>query len=108
MKLSKIAIAVATPEVDPKDGARLLALLRELHVPMDPCAGDPHFEIDAAGAQRLLIVVTPAVQEKLRAAGRQCEVVRDYADVPDPRTYVSPKNRYAEKLAELRAAKRRH
>jgi hypothetical protein len=48
------------------------------------------------------------MQEQLREAGRTFEIVRDFADVPDPRTYVSPTNRYAEKLARLLRDKGKH
>ena len=103
MELWYIAIPVAGAD----DTRRLLALLRDLRVPMDPCAGEPRFESDKAGQRRLLVIVTARVQEQLRAAGRAFEVVRDLADVPDPRTYVSRTNRFAGELARLRASKTR-
>jgi hypothetical protein len=96
---------VAIPVEGGEDARRLFALLRELRVPMDPCAGDPRVETDSAGKRRLMIVVTASAQEQLRAAGRPFEVVRDFADLPDPRSYVSRKNRFAEELARLRASK---
>jgi hypothetical protein len=98
---------LAIPVRDAEDNHRLFALLRELHVRMDPCAGDPRFDNDSAGQRRLLLVATARVQEQLRAAGRPFEVVRDFADVPDPRIYVSRKNRFADELARLRASKPR-
>lgn len=97
---------LAIPVADDADRRRLMALLRELRVPMDPCAGDPRFETDADGRRRLLVVVTARVQQRLREAGRNFEVVRDFADVPDPRTYASSKNRYTEELSRLRASKK--
>jgi len=103
MELLLVAVQVEGAE----DSRDLLALLRDLHVPMDPCSGDPRFETDAAGKRRLLIVVTPRVAEQLQAAGRSFDVVRDFADRPDPRTYVSRKNRFADELARLRALKGR-
>jgi hypothetical protein len=103
MELWQIAIPVA----DRADTRRLLELLRALRVPMDPCAGDPRFVSDATGARRLLLIVTARHQEQLREAGRDFEVVRDLADVPDPIRYVSPGNRYADALARLRARKGR-
>lgn len=103
MELWQLAIPVA----DVQDTQRLFRLLRDMHVRMDPCAGDPRFETDKTGKRRLLLIVTARAQEQLREAGRTFEVVRDYANVPDPRRYVSPKNRYADDLAKLRAAKGR-
>ena len=97
MKLWQIAIPVA----DEQDRRRLFKILRDIHARMDPCAGDPRFETDKSGNRRLLLIATARVQERLREAGRTFEVVRDFADMPDPRTYVSPTNRYAEKLASL-------
>lgn len=96
---------LAIPVEDDADARRLLALLRELQVPMDPCAGDPRFETGESGRRRLLVVATARAQERLREAGRDFEVVRDFAEVPDPRTYVSRKNRFADELARLRASK---
>jgi len=101
MELWRIAI----PVLDAADRRRLIARLRDLHVPMDPCAGDPHFRSGPGGRQELLVVVTARMQEQLREAGRSFEVVRDFRDLPDPIRYVSPRNRYAEPLARLRAAK---
>jgi hypothetical protein len=101
MELWRIAIPVARGD----DTRRLLALLRDLRVPMNPCAGEPRFESDNAGRRQLLVIVTARVQEQLRTAGRAFEVVRDLADVPDPRIYVSRTNRFAAELARLRAAK---
>ncbi len=98
---------LAIPVADAADTRRLFALLRELRVRMDPCAGDPRFETDPEGRRRLLVVATARVQQQLREAGRAFEIVRDFAGVPDPRNFVSRKNRYAEELARLRAAKGR-
>ena len=103
MKLWHIAIPVA----DRDDTRRLLALLHDLRVPMNPCSGDPRFERDQAGRRRLLVIATERVQEQLRAAGRAFDVVHDLADVPDPRRYVSRTNRFAVELARLRAGKAR-
>ena len=103
MELWRIAI----PVEDAADRRRLFALLRDLHVPMDPCAGDPRFRAGAGGRQELLVVIDARTQEGLRKAGRAFEIVRDFRDLPDPIRYVSPKNRYAEPLAQLRAAKKR-
>ena len=103
MELWQLAIPVG----DAEDTRRLFALLRDLHVRMDPCSGDPRFESDSAGRQRLLLLATARVQEQLREAGRPFEVIRDFADVPDPRIYVSRKNRFADELARLRASKTR-
>lgn len=96
---------VAVPVEGGEDTRDLFSLLRDLRVPMDPCAGDPRFETDATGKRRLLIVVTARAAQQLQAAGRSVDVVRDFADLPDPRTYVSRKNRFAEELARLRASK---
>lgn len=101
MELWRIAIPVR----DNADARRLVSLLRELHVPMDPCSGDPHWETDSAGVLRLQVIVTARMQEQLREAGRTFEVTRDFADVPDPRQSVSRTNRFADELARLRAAK---
>jgi hypothetical protein len=101
MDLKQIAIPIA----DRADQAALFRLLRELHVAMDPCAGDPRFDTDATGRRRLLIIVDPRIERALRDAGRAFEVVRDLADMRDPRDYVSRTNRYAAELARLRAAK---
>lgn len=101
MELWQIAIAVE----DAADRLRLMRLLQALHVPMDPCAGDPRFRTGADGRRELLVVVTARMQEQLREAGRAFEIVRDFRDQPDPVRYVSPKNRYADALARLRAAK---
>lgn len=49
---------LAIPVKDADDANRLLRLLRDLHVPMDPCAGDPRFETGPTGARRLLVIVT--------------------------------------------------
>ena len=101
MDLKQIAIPIG----DRDDYAALFRLLRELHVAMDPCAGDPRFDTDAAGRQRLLIIVNPRTEQALRDAGRAFEVVRDLADMRDPREFVSRTNRYKDELARLRAAK---
>ena len=101
MEVWRIAVTVE----DAADTARLLRLLRDLHVPMDPCAGDPRFDRDAQGRRRLLVVVTDHMRAQLREAGRSFETVRDFRDVPDPIRYVSTTNRYADALARLRAAK---
>ena len=98
---------LAIPVKDDADVNRLLRLLRELHVPMDPCAGDPRFETYPTGERRLLVTVTARMQQQLRDAGRAFEIVRDLADVPDPIRYVSQTNRYAGELARLRAAKKK-
>ena len=74
-------------------------------MPLDPCRGDPRYETDPGGTRRLLVLVNARVRDALSEAGRKFEVVRDLADVPDPRRYVSRKNRYAEELARVRAAK---
>ena len=103
MELWRIAI----PVEDAADRRRLFGLLRDLHVPMDPCSGDPHFRKGAGGRQELLVVVDARMQDGLRKAGRAFEVVRDFRDLPDPVRYVSPKNRYADALARLRATKGR-
>jgi hypothetical protein len=103
MELWRIAI----PVEDAADRRQLFALLRELHVPMDPCSGDPHFRTGAGGRQQLLVVVDARMQEGLRKGGRMFEIVRDFRDLPDPIRHVSPKNRYAEPLARLRASKGR-
>ena len=103
MELWQIAIPVA----DGADRLTIMRVLEALHVPMDPCSGDPRFATDAQGRQVLLVVVTRQMQEELRAAGRAFEVVRDFRDVPDPIRYVSPGNRYADALARLRAGKAR-
>jgi hypothetical protein len=101
MELWQIAVRVG----DAPDRQRLLRLLRDLHVPMDPCAGDPRWRTDADGVTRLLVVVTERMREQLRAAGRSFETVRDLRDLPDPIRYVSKTNRYADELARVRAAK---
>jgi hypothetical protein len=98
---------VAIPVADAQDMRHLFQLLHRLRVPMDPCAGDPRFETDASGVQRLLVIVTSRIREQLLDAGRTVEVRRDFADMPDPRSYVSPTNRFAEELARLRAEKGR-
>jgi hypothetical protein len=98
---------IAVPVRDAKDASELFRLLRDLHVPLDPCAGDPRFETDASGNRRLLIVVNPRAERALREAGRAFDVVRDLASMRDPRDYVSPTNRYADELARLRASKPR-
>ena len=98
---------LAIPVGDAEDTRRLFALLRDMHVRMDPCAGDPRFETDGAGQRRLMLVATPRVQERLREAGRPFETVRDFAETPDPRVYVSRRNRFAGELARLRATKPR-
>jgi hypothetical protein len=103
MELWQIAIRVD----DAADRQRLLRLLGDLNVPMDPCAGDPRFRTDEHGVQRLLVVVTERMREQLRAAGRSFETVRDFRDLPDPIRYVSKKNRYADELARVRAVKRK-
>lgn len=98
---------IAIPVADRDDARRLLALLHDLRVPMNPCSGDPRFELDQAGRRRLLVIATARVQEQLRSAGRAFDVIRDLSDVPDPRTYVSRTNRFAAELARLRAGKTR-
>jgi hypothetical protein len=97
---------IAIPVTDVADERALLRLLRDLHVSMDPCAGDPLFETDEkTGGRRLLVIVNPRHEAALRDAGRPFDVVRDFADTPDPIRYVSTKNRYADELARLRKAK---
>jgi hypothetical protein len=96
---------LAVPVGDAQDTRGLFALLRDMHVHMDPCSGDPRFETDSTGQRRVRLVATPRVQERLREAGRTFERVRDFADTPDPRVYVSRRNRFADELARLRAMK---
>jgi hypothetical protein len=103
MELWQIAIRVDNAA----DRRQLLRLLRDLHVPMDPCAGDPRFGTDDQGVERLFVVVTDRRRQQLREAGRSFETVRDLRDLPDPIRYVSAKNRYVDELARVRAAKRR-
>jgi hypothetical protein len=103
MDLKQIAIPIG----ERNDYVELFRLLRELRVPMDPCAGEPRFDADASGRQRLIVIVDPRIERALREAGRSFEVVRDLADVRDPREFVSRTNRYAAELARLRAAKPR-
>jgi hypothetical protein len=98
---------VAVPVAGDADARELFALLRKLHVRLDPCAGDPRFDRDGAGRRRLLIAVQRRVVDALREAQREVEVVRDLADLPDPRSYVSGSNRFAEPLARARARKGR-
>lgn len=98
---------LAIPVADATDTRRLFALLHELRARMDPCAGDPRFETDREGRRRLLLLANARVVRQLGDAGRAFEVVRDFADTPDPRTYVSRTNRFAAELARLRAAKGR-
>jgi hypothetical protein len=102
MELWQIAIRVD----DAADRQRLLRLLGDLNVPMDPCAGDPRFRTDEHGVQRLLVVVTERMREQLRAAGRSFETVRDFRDLPAPS--ATPRRRtYADELARVRAVKRK-
>lgn len=101
MDLKQIAIPIG----DRNDYTRLFRLLRELRLPMDPCAGDPRFDSDASGRQRLVVIVNPRIERALHDAGRAFEVVRDLADVRDPREFVSRTNRYAAELARLRAVR---
>lgn len=97
---------IAIPVTGDADRRRLLDLLRELRVPQNPCAGDPLFRVGPDGRTRLLVLATARVREALRGHGREIEIVRDFADLPDPRRYVSRTNRYAEALAQLRAKRR--
>ena len=96
---------LAIPVTSAADARRVIALLRKLRVPLDPCAGDPRYTTDEAGRRRLLVIVNAPIRERLRDAGVEFEVVRDFVDRADPRTYVSRKNRFAEELARLRASK---
>lgn len=101
MKLSQVAIPLA----DDADAQNVYMLLRELRVPMDPCAGEPRVRTGPAGQRELLVIITAGVRAQLDASGRRYAVVHDFADEPDPRTYVSPTNRYADVLARLRSPK---
>ena len=98
---------VAVPVASDADARELFALLRELHVRLDPCAGDPRFDRGVDGRRRLLIAVQRRIVDALRQARRDVEIVRDLADRPDPRSYVSGTNRFAEPLARARARKGR-
>jgi hypothetical protein len=98
---------VALPVADDADLRRVLALLHELRVPLNPCAGDPVVRVGPDGRQRLVVLATPRVLERLREQSREVEVVRDLATLPDPRRYVSTGNRYEAALAALRARKPR-
>lgn len=103
MELRLLAIPVA----DAGDLRSLLALLRRLGVPMDPCAGNPRVEADQRGRRQLLVVANPLTERRLRDAGRAFEVVHDFADHPDPRNHVSLGNRFADLLARARASRPR-
>lgn len=97
---------VAIPVAGDADRHRLMELLRALRVPQNPCAGDPVFRTGPDGRTRLVVLATSRVRDGLREHGREFEVVRDFADLPDPRRYVSRTNRYADALARLRSTKR--
>ncbi len=102
MSLQELAIPIG----DDNDRQRVLALLQTLRVRMDPCAGEPRFERDpTTGGTRLRLLSNDRVQLGLAAAAQPFEVLRDLADHPDPRDYVSRTNRYAGELARLRAEK---
>lgn len=47
---------IAIPVEDAADGGRVLRLVRKLRVPLNPCAGDPRFEVDASGRRQLLVL----------------------------------------------------
>lgn len=98
---------LALPVTDSGDLRSLLALLRTLRVPMDPCAGNPRLEADQHGRRRLLVVANARTERQLSDAGRAFSVVGDFADVPDPRIHVSPGNRFAEELTRARASRPR-
>ena len=100
-------VHVAVPIANDADARELFALLRKLHVRLDPCAGDPRFDRDAAGRRRLVVPAQARHVAALREAGREVVVVRDFSDRPDPRAYVSTTNRFAERLARALARKGR-
>jgi hypothetical protein len=98
---------IAVPVKDHDDARAVLALMRALRVRMDPCRGDPRFSNDRADAKTLTFTIDARALAALRETGRAFEIVRDHSKFPDPRTYVSKANRFADELARVRAAKGR-
>lgn len=100
MQIREVAIIVESAEFL----TGLMAVLQELQVPFDPCAGEPKFTEDENKALRVHFLAIPRIERELTERNYKFEVVKEYADVPDPRVYTSQNNRYEEKLRKLQQA----
>ncbi len=80
----------------------LMAVLQEIRVPLDPCAGDPRFEQDKDGQVQLHILAVPRVERELKERQYKFDVIKDFSDDTDPREYTSQVNRFESRLRELK------